>query len=131
MENIKSIRENDSELYNRLLEYDCKALYNGVLLYEGKYREDYDYSGINKSCVVLKFNIPNEKTFICLEEHNETIDKLQEILPDFNTLFENPKLYNKAVNMSFDLPMYGLCEDETVLKRGDSIVKIYENLNMK
>jgi hypothetical protein len=131
MENIKSIRENNTALYTTLLGYHCTASYNGQILYEGQYDENYDYGTMNKSCVVLKFNIPNEKQFICLEEHNETIEQLQDLMPDFNTLFEDPKLYNKAVNMSFNLPMYCLCEDKSVLKRGDSIVKIYENLNMK
>lgn len=131
MENIKAIKENSPELYNQLLEYNCRSSYNGKLLYEGKYNEEYDYTGINKSCVVLEFDVPNDKKFICLEEHNETIEQLQELLPDFNTLFENPKMYNKAVNMSFNLPMYGICEEQDILKRGDSIVKIYENLNMK
>ena len=45
------------------------------ILYEGLYNTEYDYGNINKSCVVLKFNVNDDKTFICLEEHNETIDK--------------------------------------------------------
>jgi hypothetical protein len=67
MENIKSIRENNTALYTTLLGYNCTASYNGRILYEGKYDENYDYGTMNKSCVVLKFDIPNEKQFICLD----------------------------------------------------------------
>lgn len=130
MENIKSIRENNTELYTTLLEYNCTASYNGNILYEGKYDENYDYGTMNKSCVVLKFDIPNEKQFICLEEHNETIAALKDLIPDFNNLTSDPKIYNRAVNLSFNLPIYNICEDNEILKRGDSIVKIYENLNI-
>jgi hypothetical protein len=130
MENIKSIRENNQELYNTLIEYNCIALYNGNLLYTGKYNENYDFTGIDKSRVVLKFDIPNEKQFICLEEHNEAIDQLKSLIPEFSSLRSNPKTYNKAVNISFNLPIYNICEDETILKQGTSIVKIYENLYM-
>ena len=130
MENIKSIRENNIALYTTLLGYNCTASYNGRILYEGQYDENYDYGAMNKSCVVLKFDIPNEKQFICLEEHNETIEALKELIPEFNGLTSDPKIYNRAVNLSFNLPIYNICEDEAILKRGDSIVKIYENLNM-
>lgn len=130
MENIKSIRENNTALYTTLLGYNCTASYNGRILYEGKYDENYDYGTMNKSCVVLKFDIPNEKQFICLEEHNETIEALKALIPEFNGLTSDPKIYNRAVNLSFNLPIYNICEDETILKRGDSIVKIYENLNI-
>jgi hypothetical protein len=130
MENIKSIRENNTALYTTLLGYNCTASYNGRIHYEGKYDENYDYGTMNKSCVVLKFDIPNEKQFICLEEHNETIETLKELIPEFNGLTSDPKIYNRAVNLSFNLPIYNICEDEAILKRGDSIVKIYENLNM-
>ena len=130
MENIKSIRENNTALYTTLLGYNCTASYNGRILYEGQYDENYDYGAMNKSCVVLKFDIPNEKQFICLEEHNETIEALKELIPEFNGLTSDPKIYNRAVNLSFNLPIYNICEDEAILKRGDSIVKIYENLNM-
>lgn len=130
MENLKSIRENNTALYTTLLGYHCTASYNGHILYEGLYNENYDYGTINKSCVVLKFDIPNEKQFICLEEHNETIEALKELIPEFNGLTSDPKIYNRAVNLAFNLPIYNICEDEAILKRGDSIVKIYENLNM-
>lgn len=130
MENIKSIRENNQALYETLLTCNCTALYNGHILYTGQYNENYDYTGKRKSCVVLKFDIPNEKQFICLEEHNDTIESLKELIPEFNNLTSDPKIYNRAVNMAFNLPMYNICEDETILKRGDSIVKIYENLHM-
>lgn len=130
MENIKSIRENNTALYTTLLGYHCTASYNGRILYEGQYDENYDYGTMNKSCVVLKFDIPNEKQFICLEEHNETIEALKELIPEFNGLTSDPKIYNRAVNLSFNLPIYNICEDEAILKRGDSIVKIYENLHM-
>ena len=130
MENIKSIRENNTALYTTLLGYHCTASYNGHILYEGQYDENYDYGTMNKSCVVLKFNIPNEKQFICLEEHNETIEALKELIPDFNGLTSDPKIYNRAVNLSFNLPIYNICEDASIIKQGDSIVKIFENLHM-
>jgi hypothetical protein len=130
MENIKSIRENNTALYTTLLGYHCTASYNGQILYEGQYDENYDYGTMNKSCVVLKFNIPNEKQFICLEEHNETIEALKELIPEFNGLTSDPKIYNRAVNLSFNLPIYNICEDESIIRQGDSIVKIYENLYM-
>lgn len=130
MENIKSIRENNTALYTTLLGYHCIASYNGQILYEGQYDENYDYGTMNKSCVVLKFNIPNEKQFICLEEHNETIEALKELIPEFNGLTSDPKIYNRAVNLSFNLPIYNICEDESIIRQGDSIVKIYENLYM-
>lgn len=131
MENIKSIRENNTELYTTLLGYNCIVSYNGRVLYEGLYNENYDYGKINKSCVVIKFDIPNNKHFICLEEHNETIDQLHELVQDFNTLYDNPKLYNKAINISHNLPLYNICENADILKRGTSLAKIYENLLIK
>ena len=131
MENLKTIKETNIDLYNELLTYNCVVSYNGKILYEGLYNTEYDYGNINKSCVVLKFNVNDDKTFICLEEHNETIDKLQELIGDFNTIYDNPKIYNKAINISHNLPLYNICENTDILKRGTSLTKIYENLTIK
>lgn len=131
MENLKTIKETNIDLYNELLTYNCVVSYNGKILYEGLYNTEYDYGNINKSCVVLKFNVNDDKTFICLEEHNETIDKLQELIGDFNTIYDNPKIYNKAINISHNLPLYNICENADILKRGTSLTKIYENLTIK
>ena len=131
MENLKTIKETNIDLYNELLTYNCVVSYNGKILYEGLYNTEYDYGNINKSCVVLKFNVNDDKTFICLEEHNETIDKLQELIGDFNTIYDNPKIYNKAINISHNLPLYNICENTDILKRGTSLTKIYENLIIK
>lgn len=131
MENLKTIKETNIDLYNELLTYNCVVSYNGKILYEGLYNTEYDYGNINKSCVVLKFNVNDDKTFICLEEHNETIDKLQELIGDFNTIYDNPKIYNKAINISHNLPLYNICENDDILKRGTSLTKIYENLIIK
>lgn len=131
MENLKTIKETNIDLYNELLTYNCVVSYNGKILYEGLYNTEYDYGNINKSCVVLKFNVNDDKTFICLEEHNETIDKLQELIGDFNTIYDNPKIYNKAINISHNLPLYNICENDDILKRGTSLTKIYENLTIK
>lgn len=131
MENLKTIKETNIDLYNELLTYNCVVSYNGKILYEGLYNTEYDYGNINKSCVVLKFDIPNEdKQFICLEEHNETIEALKNLIPAFSELKNDHKKYNSAVNLSFNLPLYNICEEANVLKQGDSIVKIYENLSI-
>ena len=131
MENLKTIKETNIDLYNELLTYNCVVSYNGKILYEGLYNTEYDYGNINKSCVVLKFTVNDDKTFICLEEHNETVDKLHELIHDFNTIYDNPKIYNKAINISHNLPLYGICENDNILKRGTSLTKIYENLIIK
>lgn len=128
MNNIKYIKEYYNNLYNKLLEYDCKVSYNGQILYEGKYNENYKYGkNIDKSCVVLEFNVLG-KRFICLEEDNNYIFLLKNI--NINEILSNPKLYNKYVNLSNNLPLYNICEDSEILRKGIAIQKIYENLKV-
>lgn len=129
MNNIIHIKNFYNSLYEKLIKYDCKVSYNGTLLYEGKYNENYNYgNNINKSCVVLEFNISG-KRFICLEEENGYIEKLKDI-SDINEVLSNPKLYNKYINLAHNLPLYNICEDSVILKKGISVQKLYENLKV-
>lgn len=130
MDNLKTIKENSKDLYDNLITFDCKVSYNGKTLYEGKYDENYKYgTNIDKSCVVLEFSI-GDKKYICLEEANENINTLKECITVFDDIFTNPKLYNKAINLSYKLPMFCICEDNEIIKKGEAITKIYENLNI-
>lgn len=126
MTNIKDIEQNNQELYNKLIERDCKATYNNKILYEGKYNPDFNYNKIDESCVVLTFDLDNTK-FITLCKENKNIDILKESLTDFNNIYNDTKLYNKLMNLANKLPLYNICEDNNINNKGDNFKKIYEN----
>lgn len=129
MDNLNYIKNNHIDLYNKLVKLNCKATYNGKLLYEGLYNNDYK-TNIDKSCIVLEFDLTNDKKYICLEEENKNINKLKKLVNKFEDIFEDAKLYNNVVNLSAKLPLYNVCEDKSIIRKGDSILKIYENLNV-
>lgn len=127
MVDIKTIQQESPEVYEGLLECECKVSYNGKVLYEGKYNPEYEYAdGVNKNCVVIDFNV-NEQHFITLEEANNNIEILTECVDEFNDIFKDAKLYNKLMHMANHLPLYNICEDEDINKRGDNFKKLYEN----
>lgn len=127
MTDIKTIQQESPDVYEGLLKCECKVSYNGKVLYEGKYNPEYEYTeDINKNCVVIDFNV-NEQHFITLEEANNNIEILTECVDEFNDIFKDAKLYNKLMHMANHLPLYNICEDEDINKRGDNFKKLYEN----
>lgn len=129
MDSIKNIKKYNIDLYNKLTKLHCKATYNGKLLYEGYYNDNYK-TNKDKSCIVLEFTLPNDKKYMCLEEENKNINKLKKLINNFDDIYNDYKLYNEAVTLTSNLPLYNICEDKSIIRKGDSIVKIYENLNV-
>ena len=136
MENLLSIKENNKELYNSLFNYDCKVTYNDKLLYEGKFNEDIDLGKHNKSQIIYQFNI-NNKNILLLAESNENIDKLHKLFEniEFESIYEDAKLFNKSMNLANKLPLYNIDESlyekdikNNIKKYGINFKKIYENL---
>lgn len=137
METINSI-QNNPELLEKLSKYNCKVSYNNKILYEGLFNIDIDTKKYNKSQIVYDINI-NENHIILLGDENKDIEKLNHLFEntEFNEIFNNPKLFNKAMNLANNLPLYNF--DKTILedniknnikKYGINLQKIYENLNI-
>ena len=136
MESLKNIKENNKELYNKLSEFECSVLYNGNLLYEGKlqgFNIDDINEKYNKSQIVYRINT-NDNNIVLLEEENENISKVNNLFEnnEFNSIFNDPKLFNEAMILANELPFYGLEFDEEdvkskIQKYGINMQKLYEN----
>lgn len=136
MESLKNIKENNKELYDKLSEFECSVLYNGNLLYEGKL-QGFNINDINekynKSQIVYRINT-NDNNIVLLEEENKNISKVNNLFEnnEFNSIFNDPKLFNEAMILANELPFYGLEFDEEdvkskIQKYGINMQKLYEN----
>lgn len=138
METINSIK-NNQELFEKLLKYECKVSYNNKILYEGLFNENIDTKKYNKSQLIYDVNI-NNNHIIFLGEENKNIEILNKLFEDkeFNEILNNPKLFNKAMNLANNLPLYNfdnrLFENDikdNIKKYGINFQKIYENLYLE
>ena len=138
MENLDNIKNNNQELYEKLQKYNCKMTYNNKIVYEGIYKEDIDYGKYNQSNIVCEFNI-NDNKILLLLKNNENINKLNKLFENkqFNDIYNDAKLFNKAMNLANNLPLYNfdktLFEDninKDIKKYGLNFQKIYENLQV-
>ena len=138
MENLENIKNNDKELYEKLQKYNCKMTYNNKVIYEGIYKEDIDYGKYNQSNIICEFNINNNNVLMLLK-NNENIAKLNKLFENkqFTDIYNDAKLFNKAMNLANNLPLYNfdkslfennICKD--IRKYGMNFQKIYENLNI-
>ena len=136
MESLKNIKENNQELYDKLITLDCSILYNGNLLYEGKL-QDFNIDEINekynRSQIVYRINV-NDNDIIFLEEENQNISKVNSLFEnnEFDNIFNDAKLFNEAMVLANDLPFYGIEFDEENIKNkiqkyGMNMQKLYEN----
>ena len=117
-------------------EFECSVLYNGNLLYEGKlqgFNIDDINEKYNKSQIVYRINT-NDNNIVLLEEENENISKVNNLFEnnEFNSIFNDPKLFNEAMILANELPFYGLEFDEEdvknkIQKYGINMQKLYEN----
>ena len=138
MESIENIKNNNQELYKKLQKYNCKITYNNKIVYEGIYKEDIDYGKYNQSNIVCEFNINNNKILLLLK-NNENIDKLNKLFENkqFDDIYNDAKLFNKAMNLANSLPLYNLDKElfenninKDIKKYGMNFQKIYENLQI-
>lgn len=138
MENLENIKKNNQDLYENLQKYNCKMTYNNKIVYEGIYKEDIDYGKYNQSNIVCEFNI-NDNKILLLLKNNENINKLNKLFENkqFNDIYNDAKLFNKAMNLANNLPLYNfdktLFEDninKDIKKYGLNFQKIYENLQV-
>lgn len=137
MENINLIT-NNQDLYKKFSNLNCKVTYNNKVIYEGIFNKDIDLSKYKKSQVVYNFNV-EDKHFIFLGEDNENINKLSKLFEnkEFDDIYKDAKLFNKAMNLANNLPLYNfdkeLFEDnlnKNIRKFGINFQKIYENLSL-
>lgn len=117
---LNYIKENNIEVYNTLLQCECKVTYNGRVIYEGQYDENYEYpKKYDKSKIVIEFNINEHKGIFLLEE-NQAIKEYEALLKEhsFEEICNTPSLYNKSMNLANKLPIYLLeMNKEEVTKR--------------
>jgi len=137
MENINVIT-NNQDLYKKFSNLNCKVTYNNKVIYEGIFNKDIDLSKYNKSQIVYNFNV-EDKHLIFLGEDNENINKLSQLFDnkEFDDIYNDAKLFNKAMNLANKLPLYNfdkeLFEDnlnKNIRKFGINFQKIYENLSL-
>lgn len=138
MESLENIKINNQELYEKLQKYNCKMTYNNKVIYEGIYKEDIDYKKYNQSNIVCEFNINDNKVLLLLK-NNENIDKLNKLFENkqFNDIYNDAKLFNRAMNLANNLPLYNLDKElfenninKDIKKYGMNFQKIYENLQI-
>jgi len=135
MENIDNIKNSNQELYEQLKQYNCKVKYNDIVLYEGIFNNNIDYKKYNPENVVYEFNI-NNKQILMTAINNDNINKLKQLFENrkFDNIYEDAKLFNKAMNLANKLPLYNfdnsLFEEniqKNIKKYGINFKKIYEN----
>ena len=138
MENLENIKNNNQNLYEKLQNYNCKMTYNNKIIYEGIYKEDIDFGKYNQSNIVCEFNI-NNNNIILLLKNNENIDKLNKLFENkqFNDIYNDAKLFNKAMNLANNLPLYNFDKElfesninKDIKKYGINFQKVYENLQI-
>ena len=138
MESLENIKINNYDLYEKLQKYNCKMTYNNKIIYEGIYKEDIDFGKYNQSNIVCEFNINNNKILLLLKD-NENIDKLNKLFENkqFNDIYNDAKLFNKAMNLANNLPLYNFDKElfesninKDIKKYGINFQKIYENLQI-
>ena len=138
MENLENIKNNNQDLYEKLQKYNCKMTYNNKIIYEGIYKEDIDYGKYNQSNIVCEFNINDNKILLLLKD-NENIDKLNKLFENkqFNDIYNDAKLFNKAMNLANNLPLYNFDKElfenninKDIKKYGINFQKVYENLQI-
>lgn len=126
LDNIINIRENNPDLYNKLLECDCSIFVNHELVYEGKYSRKFSTSLENPEQALVIFDL-NESYAIMTVAENKSLNKLIEIFnensDDYNKVMKNPKLYNQINNLLIDLPSL-----PTIIE-GNNIERLYKLLN--
>ena len=136
MESLKNIKENNKELYNKLIQLECCVIYNGNLLYEGKL-QDFNIEEINekydRSQIVYRITL-NDNNIVLLENDNPNISKVNSLFENnkFDDIFTDSKLFNEAMVLANYLPYYGIeFEDENIKnkiqKYGMNMHKLYEN----
>lgn len=132
MYNLKDIKNDSINFYNKLIECQCKVTYNGKTLYEGYYDVNYDYKNKDLSKVVIDFEFDNNH-FIVTETHNYASDKLYQLMEnkEFNDIRNDYKLYNKVMNLANDLPYYGICEEREITSKGVNYTKLFEHLTLQ
>lgn len=139
METINTLK-NNQELFEKFSKLNCKVTYNNKLIYEGIYNENnIDINKYNNSQIVYDFPI-NDQHILFLGENNENIDKLNKLFEnrEFEDIYNDAKLFNKAMNLANKLPLYNfnkeLFEDninKNIRKYGVNFQKIFENLLIK
>jgi fructose 1,6-bisphosphatase len=139
METINTLK-NNQELFEKFSKLNCKVTYNNKLIYEGIYNENnIDINKYNNSQIVYDFPI-NDQHILFLGENNENIDKLNKLFEnrEFEDIYNDAKLFNKAMNLANKLPLYNfnkeLFEDninKNIRKYGINFQKIFENLLIK
>jgi len=136
MENLENIKTNYHELYENLQKYNCKITYNGKIVYEGIFKDNIDFGKYNQSNLVCEFNI-NDKKILFLIKENKNIEKLNKLFENksFDDIYSDAKLFNKAMNLANNLPLYNLDNilfeesiNKSIKKYGTNFQKIYENL---
>ena len=137
MENINTLK-NNKELFEKFSNMNCKVTYNNKLLYEGIFNENnIDLSKYNNSQIVYDFLFENDKHALFLGEENESIKKLNELFEnrEFDDIYNDAKLFNKAMNLANKLPLYNFDKElfennlnKSIKKYGMNFQKIYENL---
>lgn len=130
---LRKIKLSNNELYNKLLEKNCKVLYNGRLLFEGKLKNFDNNTKYDKSLIVYEFDI-NDNVLLFTEEENNYIDQLN--INDIKELNEDAKKFNKFMLLANNLPLFNLeIIDESIKskirKYGTNYRKIYENILLK
>lgn len=139
METINTLK-NNQELFEKFSKLNCKVTYNNKLIYEGIYNENnIDINKYNNSQIVYDFPI-NDQHILFLGENNENIDKLNKLFEnrEFEDIYNDAKLFNKAMNLANKLPLYNfnkeLFEDninKNIKKYGVNFQKIFENFLIK
>lgn len=131
MENLKDIAINNPEIYEMLMSKQCKVTLCNSTLYEGILNDMPEVidDKIDTSMILCEFTLEDDKKYICTLTHNEQIDKYADIIKEqsFEELMQNPKMYNKLINMAYLLPAINICEDENICKEGYAYKTLFEH----
>lgn len=138
MQTLTDILIQNPELYEQLISStSCKLINNGATIYEGilenfELPEDIEL----ENTIVCKFNIDNLPAMFLLTE-NKNISKLKNLFEgrSFERIYNDAKLFNKAMTLANSLPLYNITNESNtseqnirgIRKFGTNFQKIYEN----
>ena len=134
---IADINKENSEILYWLEESTpCKISINGKVIFEGLIDNYTEPDNIDNTITVCEFET-EDKHLLTLIESNVFIKELKELFEnkEFETIYSDSKLFNKAMLMANHLPLYNITNEsntspenlKAIKKYGTNFQKIYEN----
>lgn len=131
---LDSLKNNNEDLYESLINHDYRIYKSGSYISEGKFNGMIDLSKKDESKSIVEFKLGNKNLMLTVAE-NQYIDKICDSFNDkeFNIIYEDSKLFNHLMNLANHVPEFPIDESiyDASIKRdfrkyGINFKKIYD-----